>query len=142
MQKHPHNPMQKRCETINGKAGQYKWLTYQEVYNMVLKIGSGLRSCGIEHISERSIQSKPFHSLQVGDDEFGHMLVVILRENGVNDRGLLFDNHARTTLTFVTVHSDEERKFMFFRNPSVDMLLTEVELDRDLIQHFIQLVKT
>ncbi|XP_057843985.1 long chain acyl-CoA synthetase 5 isoform X4 [Cryptomeria japonica] len=53
MQKHPHNPMQKRCETINGKAGQYKWLTYQEVYNMVLKIGSGLRSCGIEHISER-----------------------------------------------------------------------------------------
>ncbi|XP_057869570.1 long chain acyl-CoA synthetase 4 [Cryptomeria japonica] len=49
VQKHPHNPMLGQRETINGKAGQYKWLTYQEVYNMVLKIGSALRSCGIEH---------------------------------------------------------------------------------------------
>lgn len=48
VQKHPHNPMLGQREIINGKAGGYKWLTYQEVYNMVLKIGSALRSCGVE----------------------------------------------------------------------------------------------
>ncbi|KAH9310850.1 hypothetical protein KI387_025885, partial [Taxus chinensis] len=71
---------------------------------------------------------------KVGDDEFGHMLAGILRENGVDDKGLLFDSHARTALAFVTLRSDGEREFMFYRNPSADMLLTEAELDKDLIQ--------
>ncbi|XP_057816831.1 probable fructokinase-1 isoform X2 [Cryptomeria japonica] len=71
---------------------------------------------------------------KVGDDEFGHMLAGILRENGVDGRGILFDSHARTALSFVTLRSDGEREFMFYRNPSADMLLTEAELDKDLIQ--------
>ncbi|XP_057816835.1 probable fructokinase-5 isoform X2 [Cryptomeria japonica] len=71
---------------------------------------------------------------KVGDDEFGHMLADILKENGVNDKGFLFDSHARTALAFVTLRSDGEREFMFYRNPSADMLLTEAELDKDLIQ--------
>ncbi|KAH9310849.1 hypothetical protein KI387_025884, partial [Taxus chinensis] len=71
---------------------------------------------------------------KVGDDEFGHMLAGILRENGVDDKGLLFDSHARTALSFVTLRGDGEREFMFYRNPSADMLLMEAELDKDLIQ--------
>ena len=72
--------------------------------------------------------------MQVGDDEFGYMLSDMLKENNVNNQGLLFDTHARTALAFVTLRSDGEREFMFYRNPSADMLLEEKELDLDLIR--------
>lgn len=71
---------------------------------------------------------------KVGEDEFGHMLVDILKENNVEHKGMRFDPGARTALAFVTLKADGEREFMFFRNPSADMLLTESELDVDLIQ--------
>ena len=71
---------------------------------------------------------------QFGDDEFGHMLVNILKQNGVNAEGCLFDQHARTALAFVTLKKNGEREFMFYRNPSADMLLTEAELNLDLIR--------
>ena len=71
---------------------------------------------------------------KVGDDEFGHMLAIILKENGLNNKGFLFDSHARTTLAFVTLRNDGERESMFYRNPSADILLTEADLDKDLIQ--------
>jgi fructokinase len=61
------------------------------------------------------------------------MLVEILKQNGVNAEGCLFDQHARTALAFVTLKSNGEREFMFYRNPSADMLLTEAELNLDLI---------
>ncbi|KAJ3681420.1 hypothetical protein LUZ60_015909 [Juncus effusus] len=72
---------------------------------------------------------------KVGEDEFGRMLVEILKKNGVNADGVLFDKHARTALAFVTLKSNGEREFMFYRNPSADMLLTEAELNLDLIKN-------
>lgn len=71
---------------------------------------------------------------KVGEDEFGYMLADILKENNVNNEGLRFDPGARTALAFVTLRSDGEREFMFYRNPSADMLLQETELDYDLIK--------
>ncbi|CAN0913733.1 Probable fructokinase-6, chloroplastic [Linum grandiflorum] len=62
------------------------------------------------------------------------MLSEILKENNVNNQGLRFDPGARTALAFVTLRSDGEREFMFYRNPSADMLLEESELDLDLIR--------
>ncbi|GKC21163.1 probable fructokinase-5 [Tanacetum coccineum] len=70
---------------------------------------------------------------KVGKDEFGYMLADILKQNGVNADGLLFDEHARTALAFVTLKNDGEREFMFYRNPSADMLLKESELKMELI---------
>ncbi|KAJ9563395.1 hypothetical protein OSB04_008555 [Centaurea solstitialis] len=72
---------------------------------------------------------------KVGDDEFGHMLANILKENNVDNSGMRFDKEARTALAFVTLRADGEREFMFFRNPSADMLFTEAELDKDLIKN-------
>eukprot|EP00268_Persea_americana_P045195 TRINITY_DN4601_c1_g1_i2.p1 TRINITY_DN4601_c1_g1~~TRINITY_DN4601_c1_g1_i2.p1 ORF type:complete len:236 (-),score=30.12 TRINITY_DN4601_c1_g1_i2:1037-1744(-) len=69
-----------------------------------------------------------------GDDEFGHMLVDILKKNGVNGDGVCFDPDARTALAFVTLKKNGGREFMFYRNPSADMLLKESELNLDLIQ--------
>lgn len=71
---------------------------------------------------------------KLGDDEFGYMLAGILKENGVSADGVNFDKGARTALAFVTLRADGEREFMFYRNPSADMLLTPAELDLDLIR--------
>ncbi|KAG6502923.1 probable fructokinase-1 [Zingiber officinale] len=71
---------------------------------------------------------------KLGDDEFGRMLAGILRSNGVDDAGVLFDTGARTALAFVTLRADGEREFMFYRNPSADMLLEEGELNLDVIK--------
>ncbi|XP_056862345.1 probable fructokinase-1, partial [Raphanus sativus] len=49
-----------------------------------------------------------------GDNEFGHMLAGMLRKNGVADEGINFDG---------------DREFMFYQNPSVDMLLHPDELN-------------
>ncbi|XP_052620774.1 fructokinase-2 isoform X2 [Lactuca sativa] len=72
---------------------------------------------------------------KVGKDEFGYMLADILKKNGVNADGVLFDEHARTALAFVTLKKNGEREFMFYRNPSADMLLKESELNMDLIKN-------
>lgn len=61
------------------------------------------------------------------------MLANILKENNVNNQGMRFDPGARTALAFVTLRSDGEREFMFYRNPSADMLLEVAELDLDII---------
>ncbi|GMI69245.1 Fructokinase 4, Fructokinase 5 [Hibiscus trionum] len=71
---------------------------------------------------------------KVGDDEFGHMLANLLKKNGVNSEGICFDKDARTALAFVTLKTDGQREFMFYRNPSADMLLKESELKMDLIK--------
>ncbi len=59
---------------------------------------------------------------QVGDDDFGHYLADTLSANGVNTDGLCFSSEARTALAFVSLRADGERDFMFYRNPSADML--------------------
>ena len=62
------------------------------------------------------------------------MLEDILKKNGVNSEGVCFDAHARTVLAFVTLKKNMEREFMFYRNPSTDMLLGESELNMNLIK--------
>ncbi|CAN1262047.1 FRK2, partial [Linum perenne] len=71
---------------------------------------------------------------KLGDDEFGRMLAGILKENGVICDGINFDKGARTALAFVTLKSDGDREFMFYRNPSADMLLLPEELNLELIR--------
>ncbi|GMY07049.1 probable fructokinase-7 [Fagus crenata] len=71
---------------------------------------------------------------KVGDDDFGHMLANILKENNVDNSGVRFDHSARTALAFVTLRADGEREFLFFRHPSADMLLQESELEINLIK--------
>ncbi|KAK4768608.1 hypothetical protein SAY87_003749 [Trapa incisa] len=71
---------------------------------------------------------------KLGDDEFGHMLAGILKKNGVTADGIMFDQGARTALAFVTLRADGEREFMFYRNPSADMLLKPDELNLQLIK--------
>ncbi|KAF7138949.1 hypothetical protein RHSIM_Rhsim07G0082500 [Rhododendron simsii] len=48
VEKYPGNPMLGRREVVNGKPGKYVWLTYKEVYDLVIKVGNSIRSCGVE----------------------------------------------------------------------------------------------
>ncbi|KAH1155672.1 hypothetical protein GLYMA_18G224402v4 [Glycine max] len=70
---------------------------------------------------------------KVGNDEFGHLLSDILKQNGVDNSGLLFDDHARTALGFYALKSNGESEFMFYRNPSSDVLLRPDEIDMNLV---------
>eukprot|EP00252_Welwitschia_mirabilis_P024951 TRINITY_DN7625_c0_g1_i1.p1 TRINITY_DN7625_c0_g1~~TRINITY_DN7625_c0_g1_i1.p1 ORF type:complete len:659 (+),score=141.91 TRINITY_DN7625_c0_g1_i1:438-2414(+) len=47
VQRRPENPMLGRREIVDGKAGKYTWITYKEAYDLTLKIGSAIRSCGV-----------------------------------------------------------------------------------------------
>ncbi|KAL2570164.1 hypothetical protein AAZV13_18G171400 [Glycine max] len=73
---------------------------------------------------------------KVGNDEFGHLLSDILKQNGVDNSGLLFDDHARTALGFYALKSNGESEFMFYRNPSSDVLLRPDEIDMNLATIF------
>ena len=71
---------------------------------------------------------------KVGDESFGHFLAHVLQENGVEISGLSFDKDTRTMLAFVSLTSEGERDFMFYRHPSADMKLTPEEIPEKLIQ--------
>ncbi len=71
---------------------------------------------------------------KVGDDAFGHFLKETLDQVGVDTSGLVFSEEARTALAFVSLRADGEREFMFYRNPSADMLYTPQEVAYDLIE--------
>ena len=71
---------------------------------------------------------------KVGDDVFGHLLADTLQADGVDVDPLRFDARARTALAFVSLKADGDRDFMFYRNPSADMLFTPDEVDTDAIE--------
>lgn len=71
---------------------------------------------------------------KVGEDIFGNRLKTVLEETGIDVSGLLIDKQARTTLAFVQTFEDGDRDFSFYRNPGADMMLTEDEVDGDLIK--------
>ncbi|KAI3929321.1 hypothetical protein MKX01_006557 [Papaver californicum] len=48
VEKYPGNRMLGRREIVDGKPGKYLWLTYKEVYDIMMKVGFAIRSCGVE----------------------------------------------------------------------------------------------
>nr|QAA78760.1 long-chain Acyl-CoA synthetase 4 [Camellia oleifera] len=48
VEKYPRNPMLGRREIVDGKPGKYVWLTYKEVYDIVIKVGNAIRSLGVQ----------------------------------------------------------------------------------------------
>jgi fructokinase len=71
---------------------------------------------------------------KVGDDAFGHHLAQVLRQEGVDVRGMRFDEEARTTMAFIAMPDENTAEFVFYRNPGADMRLRADELDERLLQ--------
>lgn len=66
---------------------------------------------------------------KVGDDPFGRFLAQTIAAPGVDVSQLRFESEARTGLAFVSLTAAGERDFVFYRNPSADMLLRPDEID-------------
>ncbi len=60
---------------------------------------------------------------KVGDDFFGRMLSETIKEVGIDDRNLVYDDKIHTTLALVHTFPDGDRDFSFYRNPGADMML-------------------
>jgi len=71
---------------------------------------------------------------QVGDDPFGHYLAGVLQGENVDIRGLRFSSEARTALAFVSLTYEGERSFVFYRNPSADMLMKPEDVALEVIE--------
>jgi fructokinase len=70
----------------------------------------------------------------VGEDAFGHFLQRTFSASGVDTRFMRFDRSARTGLAFVSLQADGERDFVFFRNPSADMLLEPKDVPDEALE--------
>lgn len=71
---------------------------------------------------------------KVGNDQFGKLLKNTIEEIGIESKALLLDENVNTTLAFVHTFPDGDRDFSFYRNPGADMMLTEEEVDYDMIR--------
>ena len=65
---------------------------------------------------------------KVGEDDFGRFLMDTLAEYGVKAACPELCREAITTMAFVTLAEDGERRFTFARKPGADMLLKEEEV--------------
>jgi fructokinase len=70
---------------------------------------------------------------KVGDDPFGHFMADTLRAHGVEVSRLRFSREARTALAFVALTAAGERDFVFYGQPSADMLLEPGEIEEDFV---------
>ena len=71
---------------------------------------------------------------KVGEDQFGRLLRDTIDELGIETKGLLLDREIHTTLAFVHTFPDGDREFSFYRKPGADMMLSEEEVDYELIR--------
>ncbi|MGF0031783.1 PfkB family carbohydrate kinase [Bariatricus sp. SGI.154] len=71
---------------------------------------------------------------KVGEDQFGRLLKGTIEELGIEAKGLILDKDIHTTLAFVHTFPDGDREFSFYRKPGADMMLSEAEVDLDLIR--------
>jgi fructokinase len=71
---------------------------------------------------------------KVGDDPFGRRLASVLKECGVDTRGMRYDSKTRTTLNFIALPDPNSAEFLFYRHPGADQMLRSEELDRELLR--------
>ena len=68
---------------------------------------------------------------KVGDDDFGRFLMDTLREYGVTPACPELCEEAITTMAFVTLMEDGDRRFTFARKPGADMFLSEADVKEE-----------
>lgn len=72
---------------------------------------------------------------KVGKDIFGRQLKKVVSEIGINITGLAEDEKVNTTLAFVHTLEGGDREFSFYRNPGADMMLSESDVNGELIEN-------
>ena len=72
---------------------------------------------------------------KVGDDTFGNLLLNTLKNCGIDTAGMIKDTGSFTTLAFVTLDENGDRRFSFARKPGADTQLKYSEIDLSLIEN-------
>ena len=72
---------------------------------------------------------------KVGSDVYGRQLRDVVSGAGIDTSALLFDPEVHTTLAVVHTFPNGDRDFSFYRNPGADMMLTEAELPKELLEN-------
>ena len=100
--------------------------------NPIFEANPGGAPCNVLAMLSRLGYSTAFIG-KVGEDYFGRMLGKTIRETGISDEGLLYDRNVNTTLALVHTLPGGERDFSFYRKPGADIMLTDEEVNRKLI---------
>lgn len=101
--------------------------------NMVFEANPGGAPCNVLAMLARLGYQTAFIG-KVGDDYFGRMLGETIKKTGIGDEGLLYDPNVNTTLALVHTLKDGDRDFSFYRKPGADIMLTENEVNKRLIE--------
>lgn len=67
---------------------------------------------------------------QLGNDPFGHKITRELSGYGIDTSCISYTNQANTALAFVSLGTDGNRTFSFYRKPSADMLMTAEQIEK------------
>lgn len=102
--------------------------------NPILEANPGGAPCNVLAMLERLGHRTGFIG-KVGQDMFGTQLEHALQEVGICTDGLVKDEKIHTTLAFVHTFEDGDRDFSFYRKPGADMMLTESEVDKNMLEN-------
>lgn len=72
---------------------------------------------------------------KIGNDIFGRQLRNAVSEVGICTDGLITDDEVNTTLAFVHTLPGGDREFSFYRRPGADMMLSEADVNEELIKN-------
>lgn len=111
--------------TIDGKSSQG---------NNTYEANPGGAPCNVLAMLNRMNKKTAFIG-KVGKDAFGQILKSTIDKIGIDSKGLVFDEKVNTTLAFVNIDENGERSFSFYRNPGADMMLTEEEVDLEIVRN-------
>ncbi|SEQ25621.1 fructokinase [Lachnospiraceae bacterium NE2001] len=102
--------------------------------NPIMEANPGGAPCNVLAMLTRLGHSTAFIG-KVGEDMFGTQLEESLKEVGIGTEGLIKDTQVHTTLAFVHTFPDGDRDFSFYRNPGADMMLSEADIDGEMISN-------
>ena len=102
--------------------------------NPVLEANPGGAPCNVLAMLSRLGKKTAFIG-KVGKDMFGDQLSAALLETGIDTTGLKRDDKIHTTLAFVHTKEDGDREFSFCRNPGADVMLSEEDIEEELLKN-------
>lgn len=105
---------------------------FSEQGNPILEVNPGGAPCNVLAMLQKLGHKTAFIG-KVGNDQFGRFLKNKIKKCGISADNLVISCSENTTLTFVETKSDGDREFSFYRKPGADMMLTEDDINYDII---------
>ena len=105
---------------------------FSEQGNPILEVNPGGAPCNVLAMLQKLGHKTAFIG-KVGNDQFGRFLKNKIKRCGISADNLVMSFSENTTLTFVETKADGDREFSFYRKPGADMMLTEDDINYDII---------